>query len=131
MTNDNGEMMYKSSTLQGWCSMLKKFFEVTGRGNLEQLEPLIQIQLKNGENKIQKKTFSIDEEDLRRFYDMDDTPEIIARNFYSVIANSFAGRGVECVDLLFENLKTIKIENKDYFIVEFQRAKQSDAMVHS
>jgi hypothetical protein len=128
MLNDKNEIMYKSSTLQSWFSMLKKFFEVTGRGNLDALEPLIQSHLKKWRKQDTKtKAFAFDEEDLRRFYEMENTPDTIVRKFYSVIAKSFAGRGVECVDLQFENLKNIKIEGKDYFIVEYQRAKQSDA----
>jgi integrase len=97
---------YGGTTLRGWFSMFFSFWLHTGRGNLSEKVPIIEVKIKQWENNQSvKKSAVFTKEDLIQLHALPNTPEILMLKFYSVIACAFAARGAELVDLKHSNLK--------------------------
>jgi hypothetical protein len=113
----DGTRHYAPSNYRPWFSILKVFFEHTGRGNLEVLSPIIETLIgrwESGHQTKKAKTFSKDE--LLKFM----LEKCLLKKAYLVVAKAFDAVDVECCDI--QHVQTT--DGEDMYYISYERSKQ-------
>lgn len=132
--DENGLRIYSPTTLRSWLSVLVKFWEHTGRGNLKAQYPIIETKLAQWDKaykQTQAKVFTL--HDLERLYNMPNSAELLVLKAFAVIAVSCAGRNCELCHATMNQLERIisQRSNEINYKFSFQRTKQQGVISES
>lgn len=132
--DENDQRKYSPTTLRSWLSVLAKFWEHTGRGNLKAQYPIIETKLAQWDKaykQTQAKVFTL--HDLERFYYMPNSAELLVLKAFAVIAVSCAGRNCELCHATMSQLERIisQRSNEVNYRFTFQRTKQQGVISDS
>lgn len=120
----NGENHFAPTSLRSKYSVFKAFWMMTGRGDLDAACPIIEKKLKqweSGYKPTRAKTFVVD--DLARYVkEAPNNAEHLGKKVYVFVARSFAARGIECIELQFDDIEYVA--EKKWFVVWYERRKQ-------
>ena len=123
----DGTRHYAPSNYRPWFSILKVFFEHTGRGNLEVLSPIIETLIGRWESGHQTKkasTFSKDEL-LKFMLEAPNDEKFLLKKAYLVVAKAFAARGIEAVDVECCDIQHVQTtDGEDMYYISYERSKQ-------
>ena len=104
--SEDGEKKFRGTTLRSNYSMIKKYFTLIHKIDLDAIMPQIADRLREYEQEqpaiIQADTFTA--EDIIKIIQLPDTPETVIYKFYMVIAKAMAGRGAEMFALEKKNV---------------------------
>jgi len=89
----SGEGRFAPTTLRGWFSMFVRFWQLTGKGNLHVLVPIIEINLMSWESTYESTSAkALTKQDYLTLYSLSSTDESLSIKFFCVLAIHIAGR---------------------------------------
>eukprot|EP01031_Cornospumella_fuschlensis_P028042 gene28042-33861_t len=123
-----GDPLYAPTTMRSFLSMLTKFWQMTGKGDLKTMAPLIENNLDKWDKiykPVKAKVFT--KEQIGYFLRLADTPQVLLQKAYCVLSIAFAARGYEACTLSFDMIASATNEQtkERMYCVTFQRAKNT------
>jgi len=133
---DNGSMeaRYAPTTLRGWFSMFVRFWQLTGKGNLHVLCPIIELNITCWETIYNSKVAkTLTKEDCLALYSLPSTSSNLILKCFCILALHIAGRNCETTYLTWDCLHVLhNDDNEKSYRLTFERKKRRGvASTHS
>jgi len=124
--NGSSKSRYAPTTMRGWLSMFARFWQLTGKGNLKTICPIIELNLKSWESTYDSKSAkSLTKEDCLQLYSLPNTSRTLAYKFFCVVAMHIAGRSCETIYLTWKCLEALhNDDNEKFYRLTFDRKKR-------
>jgi len=120
---------YAPTTMRGWLSMFLRYWQLTGKGNLKVLCPIIELNITAWEteyNSKSAKTFTKD--DFYQLYQMLSTHSYLLLKVFCILAIHIAARNCKVVYLTWNCLETLyNDEHEKSYKLSFESKKRRGA----